>query len=327
MIKVAILVFEDCTPISSIGAMEILRQSQAYYHPGLQANFPPPFFDVKLVSLKGKYVNASNGYPVYCHNEIAEVEKVDLVLISSLDEKAEHLLPSLADYAPWLRKQHEAGADIVSMCTGSFLLAESGLLDGKSATTHWALADQFKKRYPKVNLKSEKIIVDEGRVCTCGGALSYSNLMIYLVEKYIGKDVAINLSKFLVADLWKHPQSSYAIFALQKSHSDEVILRAQEFIEQTYNKELPIEELASRFAVSARNFIRRFKKATGNTPGQYVQRVRIEAAKKYLEIEGDSVQNITFDVGYEDMSTFRKLFKKYTGLSPVDYRKKYMRAA
>ncbi|MCW3122253.1 MAG: uncharacterized protein JWQ38_1745 [Flavipsychrobacter sp.] len=325
MINVAILVFEDSTPAAPVGAMDILNKASKFYHSGLAAKFPPPFFNVKLVYLKGKYVSASNGYPLYCHNDISEIEQTDLVLIAAPEGDMDEVLAKHGAYIPWINKQYAGGADIVSMCTGAFVLAATGLLKGKSATTHWAFTDEFAKRFPDTKVKSDKIIVDEGRVCTSGGALSFSSVIIYLVEKYVGADVAIHLSKLLVTELYKDPQNSYAIFSTQKTHSDEVVLQAQQFIEKQYHTELQVDELASQFAVSGRNFIRRFKKATGNTPLHYVQRVRIESAKKMLETNSAPVQNILFDVGYEDMSTFRKLFKKYTGLSPVDYRKKYTR--
>lgn len=325
MIKVAIVVYDGCSPISPIGSLEILNKADVFYHPGLVSKFAPPFFEVKLVSLNGKYVTASGGYPLFCHNQIDEIEKVDLILIAPFQGEVEEILSKCRNLTPWLKKHYEAGADIVSICTGGFLLAETGLLNGKSATTHWAFADKFAERFPLVKLKSHKIIVDEGRICTCGGGFSFSNSVIYLVEKYCGSEVAIYLSKLLVTEVSKQPQNSYAIFSSQKTHADEVILKAQRFMEEKYNEDLPVEEIASEFAVSVRNFIRRFKKATGNTPGQYIQRVRIEAAKKSLENNEDSVQNIVFDIGYDDISTFRKLFKRYTGLSPVDYRKKFMR--
>jgi transcriptional regulator GlxA family with amidase domain len=184
-------------------------------------------------------------------------------------------------------------------------LAETGLLDGKTATTHWGFADQFRKRYPRIELKTD--------------------LSLYLVEKYCGQEVALQSSKSIVADIGRTTQAPYAIFEFQKDHQDQRILSVQQWIEDHFAQNFNYDQLAHTCAMSRRTFERRFKTATGDTPLIYQQRIRVEAAKRILENGDQSFDEITYAVGYEDSSSFRKLFLKQTGLRPSEYRKKFRR--
>jgi len=224
---------------------------------------------------------------------------------------------------PWLRRMSLAGADVASACTGAFLVAEAGLLDGKSATTHWAFQQQFRERYPRVRLEPQAIVVDQGRVITAGGATSFLSLSLYLVERFLGVEVARAASKMFLVDVNKSPQGAYAIFGTQKAHGDEGILKAQNAIESELTHWLSVEDLARRVAMSRRNFVRRFKSATGNAPREYMQRVRVEAAKRALENTTGSVSAIAGDLGYEDVVAFRRLFIRWAGLTPAEYRARY----
>ena len=323
MKRISILVFEDCTSIAMVGTMEIFRKASDIYQQVTGSE--NPFFEVELVSEKGRYVKTSNGYPVYCHKTIKEVSNTDLVVIPALEMDIDSKLQRNQAFIPWIQQQYAQGADLASICTGAFLLAATGLLKGREATTHWAAADKFRELFPEVELREENIITDQGRIHSSGGATSFLNLVLYLVEKYCGRQVAIATSKILLIDMDKVSQANYAIFSTQKYHQDESILKAQKIIESNYHKSITVDELAVEVSISKRNFIRRFKNATGNTPIRYIQRVKIEAAKKALETSSDRIQQIVYQIGYEDLSTFRKLFKKYTGLSPMEYRKKYNR--
>lgn len=220
---------------------------------------------------------------------------------------------------------YEQGADIASLCTGAFLVAETDLLAGKVATTHWIAVDLFQRKYPNIQLLHEQIIVDAGRIYSCGGAMSFVNLIMYLVEKFCGSEIALLAAKMFLIDLNKGPQHSYAIFSTQKHHHDDEILRAQRWIETHYNKKLTVEKVAGHVAMSKRHFIRRFKHATGNTPLEYLQRVRVESVKKQLEAGKGSIETIVRSVGYDDMASFRKIFIRHTGLSPTEYRRRYER--
>lgn len=213
--------------------------------------------------------------------------------------------------------------EVASLCTGAFLLAETGLLNGKSCTTNWIAHNEFRERYPLVKLLSNKVVSDENGIYTSGGAYSFLNLLLYLVNKYCGKEVAIWCSKLFEIDFDRTNQGEFIMFSGQKEHGDESILLAQNLIEENVKSKINIGDLADKVFLSRRSFVRRFKKATANTPLEYIQRVKIESAKKRLESSTLSIGEVMNSVGYVDDKAFRNLFKKHTGLSPIDYRSKY----
>ncbi|RYY66942.1 MAG: helix-turn-helix domain-containing protein, partial [Chitinophagaceae bacterium] len=216
-------------------------------------------------------------------------------------------------------------ACLASFCLGSFLLAQTGLLDGRPCTTHWSAAGAFRARFPEALLLPDKILTDEGGICTSGGALTFTNLLLYLIGKYAGRAIAIQTAKVFMIDMDRDTQSPFIIFRGQKVHEDEEIRQAQDFIEKNYTERLSVDDLASHFAIGRRNLERRFKKATSNTIVEYIQRVRIEAAKQHLESTRDTVNEVMYKVGYTDPKAFRAIFKKVTGLAPQQYRGKYSR--
>lgn len=209
------------------------------------------------------------------------------------------------------------------MCTGAFLLAETGLLDARTATTHWFFADLFRRSYPKVKLYPDRLIVDEGNVITSGAATSFLDLILYLVELYCGREAAILTAKVLLIDMGRYTQLPYTIFSTQKIHQDRQVLRLQQFMEANLQRELTIELLADRAGMSVRNFDRRFRAAVGEAPSSYLQKLRIEKAKRLLETTNDSIADIMLKVGYEDERSFRRLFHALTELSPKVYRQRY----
>ncbi len=322
-LNVSILALKDCTPLAPIGPMEVLAMANRLQRDLTSgANADPPF-RIRLISPGENPVRASNDFPVRCHATIASVRSTDLVIIPAMDDDVLAQMEANRACIPWIRRMYQQGADVASICTGAFLLAETGLLDGKSATTHWAAQDLFRSRYPAVRLLPEQIVVDNGRICTSGGATSFLTLSIYLVEKYCGADVARLASKMFLIDINKGPQTAYAIFGGQKSHSDEEILKAQMVIEQEGTRELTVADIATRVAMSPRNFIRRFKRATGNKPIEYLQRVRVEQAKRALEAGNEPVSEIAARVGYQDAGSFRRIFRRVTGVTPAEYRERY----
>ena len=213
------------------------------------------------------------------------------------------------------------------MCTGTFMLASSGLLDGKNCSTHWCAADTFRSMFPQVVLQEEKLITDENGIYTNGGGYSFLNLVLYLVEKYYDRQTAIYCSKIFQIEMDRVSQSAFSIFTGQKQHGDEMVKKAQAYIETKLDEKISIEELSSRFAVGRRNFDRRFIKATGNTPVEYVQRVKIESAKKAFETSRKNINEVMYEVGYSDVKAFREVFKKITGMSPLEYRARYNKEA
>ncbi|MEO6315064.1 MAG: helix-turn-helix domain-containing protein [Chitinophagaceae bacterium] len=256
---------------------------------------------------------------------IAEVEKASLVIIPSATPVKNN--SENAAMLEWIKKQYKAGAEVASMCSGAFILAATGILDGKSCSTHWSLSDSFREMYPKINLSTDKLITDERGVYTNGGAYSFLNLVIYLIEKYYDRQTAIYCSKVLQIELDRNSQSAFSIFTGQKQHGDEMVQQAQKFIESSIDEKISIEAMSSKFAIGRRSFDRRFIKATGNTPLEYAQRVKIESAKKALESTRKTVNEVMYEVGYNDVKAFREVFRRITGISPLEYRGKYNKEA
>jgi transcriptional regulator GlxA family with amidase domain len=257
-----------------------------------------------------------------CALTLADVRRSDLVVVPAVDpDVVEHLARNRA-VVPWLRRVHEAGADVASACTGAFVLGEAGLLDGRAATTHWAFQQLLAHRYPRAHVQAQAILVDQGRIITAGGATSFLNLALHLIERAFGTEVARASSKMFLIDVNKAPQSAYAMFSSQKLHADQGILRAQALIERAPDSTPRVDRLAREVAMSPRTFARRFHQSTGNTPREYIQRVKIEAAKRALEA-GERIAAVAGVVGYRDAAAFRRLFARLTGLTPADYRARY----
>lgn len=258
---------------------------------------------------------------------IAAISKTNLIIIPSLVRDYQKAMRGNKLLVDWIVKQYKDGAEIASMCTGTFMLASAGLLDGKNCSTHWSSADTFRSMFPRVNLQADQLITDENGIYTNGGAYSFLNLLIYLVEKYYDRQTAIYCSKIFQIEMDRNSQSAFTIFTGQKLHSDEMVQQAQAYIESQLHEKISVEDLSSRFAVGRRNFDRRFIKATGNTPVEYSQRVKIESAKKALETSRRTINEVMYDVGYSDVKAFREVFRKITGMSPLEYRNKYNKEA
>lgn len=283
----------------------------------------PPLFKVQLVGFT-KEVKFSNGqFIVHTDALIDSVKNTSLIIIPSLAGNAVSMTYINKDAATWIAKQYKNGAAVASLCTGAFLLAYSGILNGKQCTTHWAYANEFRYYYPGVTLVDEKVITDQDGLYSSGGYNAYWNLLIHLVEKYTNREMAIKTAKYFVIDLDKNNQSAFIIFQGLKDHNDEIVLKAQKYIEQHYADRLQVDQIADKFHTTRRTFERRFKKATRNTIIEYIQRVKVEATKKQLEIGRKNINEIMYEVGYSDMQAFREVFKKITGMTPVEYRSKY----
>ncbi|MDB5226870.1 MAG: cdhR 1 [Bacteroidota bacterium] len=284
-----------------------------------------PYFIVQLVGLSDKIDLYDGAFSVQTHIRINEVKNTDLVIIPALSGNIPQELVNNKDFIPWISKQYKNGAEVASLCTGAFLLASTGMLKGKKCSTHWMAANDFRQLFPDVELLTEKIITDESGLYTSGGAFSFLNLILYLVEKYCGREVAVFCSKLFEIDIERYSQLPFMIFSGQKDHEDELVKNAQSYIEKHYVDKLTIDRLAIQFSISRRNFERRFKKASGNSPVEYIQRVKIEAAKKSLESSRENINEVMYAVGYSDSKAFRTIFRKVTGLSPLEYKQKYNR--
>jgi transcriptional regulator GlxA family with amidase domain len=283
----------------------------------------PPLFNVQLVGLSKDVRLADGIFSIHTDVTLKNAKQPDLIIIPALSSPLEQALKKNAEFVPWIIQQYKAGSEVASLCLGAFLFASTGLLNGKSCSTHWLFANEFRTMFPEVNLVDDKIITEQNGLYSSGGANSYWNLLLHLVEKYTNRDMAILASKFFVLDIDRKSQSPFNIFKGQKLHEDEDIVKAQEFIETNYQEKITVDELCDKLGIGRRTFERRFKKATNNSVVEYMQRVKIEAAKKQLETGRKTVSEVMYDVGYTDTKAFRDVFKKITSMSPVDYRNKY----
>ncbi len=283
----------------------------------------PPLFQVELVGLSDEVRLHKGSFTVHTNRLLKDVKKTDLVIIPALDGNMIKALEANQEMIPWIIKQYSAGAEVASLCIGAFLLASTGLLNGRQCSTHWKSAEAFRSMFPEVDLVDDRIITEDSGLYSSGGANSYWNLLLYLVEKYTDREMAILASKFYAIEIERQTQSPFIMFNGQKGHEDEGVKKAQEFIEKNVSEKISVEELALRFAIGRRSFEKRFKKATNNTPVEYIQRVKVEAAKRSFETSRKNVNEVMFDVGYFDTKAFRTIFKRITGLSPFNYRNKY----
>lgn len=322
-INVAILAFETFATMPITGPMDILNKSSAVWSGIYGKAMPYASFNVQLVSLTKRPIQFGDCITLRPHASIQSARKPDLILIPSLGENISERMPPLLPFVPWITHCSLQGARVVSLCTGAFLLAETGLLDGRSATTHWFLADLFRKTYPRIRVHPERLIVDEGSVITSGATTSFLDLMLYLIELYNGHEATVLVARALLIEMGRHRQLPYTLLSAQKMHNDRNVSRVQQFIESNLGRELTTETMARRADMSVRNFDRRFRNAVGQAPSIYLQRLRIEKAKRLLENTDDTIEEIMMNVGYKDERSFRRLFRNLTDLSPKAYRLKY----
>ncbi|MDO9373737.1 MAG: helix-turn-helix domain-containing protein [Ferruginibacter sp.] len=308
---------------SIVGTYKIFSRANAYW----KEQGRRELFKIELAGISEAVSFHEGLFTVNPHTHISAIKKTDLVVIPSLNHNYQAAVKGNQLLIDWIGQQYGKGAEIASICTGAFLLAAAGLVEGRACSTHWAVADQFREMFPGVDLQPDKLITDENGIYTNGGAYSFLNLVIYLVEKYFDRETAIFCSKVFQIEIDRQSQSAFTIFRGQKLHGDELVQKAQAFIESKPGEKISVETLSSKFAIGRRNFDRRFIKATGNTPVEYAQRVKVECAKKTFETTRKTVNEVMYGVGYSDVKAFREMFRKITGLSPLAYREKYNKEA
>ena len=322
MKTVSFLAMQD-TMAGFTSPMDIFHQAGVMWN-SIRGKEITPYFDVKLVTADGAPLTCSNSLRMMPDGSIYDVQASDLIVVTSIID-IDKTLAVQGEVIDWLRDCYARGSHIATICTGAFVLAETGLLDGKTATTHWCQTKNFANRYPQIKLKPERLITDEGDLFCSGGFNSGIDLSLYLVEKYCGHQVALESSKFAVFDIGRTSQMPYTVFQFQKDHGDSQILAVQDWIEDRYAENFSYADLARRHGMSRRTLERRFKAATGDSPLSYQQRVRVEKAKRMLEDGQHSFDEITYQVGYEDSGSFRKVFVRQAGLRPTEYRNKFQR--
>lgn len=324
MKHLTIIVPEGENNLSSIvGAYKIFTRANEHW----KGTGRKELFKIQLAGISKKVQFYGDLFTVKPHTHISAISKTHLIIIPSLNHNYHEAVKGNKLLIDWIATQYKKGAEIASICTGAFMLASSGLLDGKSCSTHWAAADNFRRMFPEVNLQVDKVITDENGIYTNGGAYSFLNLIIYLIEKYYDRQTAIFCSKVFQVEMDRQSQSAFTIFKGQKLHGDEMVKEAQAYIEDNLDEKISVEHLSSMLSVGRRNFDRRFIRATGNTPVEYSQRVKIESAKRAFETSRKTVNEVMYEVGYSDVKAFREVFRKITGMSPLEYRAKYNKEA
>lgn len=286
-----------------------------------------PLFNVQLVGFK-KQVRINDGlFSINTSQLLKDVKKTDLVIIPALFGNMKKAIASNKKALPWIKEQYENGAEVASLCVGAFLLASTGLLNGKKCSTHWGFQNEFREMFPEVEVVDGSIITEENGIYSSGGANSYWNLLLHLVEKYTDRETAILASKYFAIDIDRESQTAFAMFTGQKNHTDDAVKKAQGFIENNFQEKISIDDLTDLVSLGRRSFERRFKLATNNTVLEYIQRIKVEAAKRSFENSRKNMNEVMFDVGYTDTKAFRTVFKKITGLTPIKYRNKYNKMA
>lgn len=324
MRHLSILVPNEQTGMSTVacivGSFQVFSEANKYW----ERKGEKAIFDIQLVGATKHDFLENNILSIKHGSTVDDIDKTGLIIIpASLIRCYDTATTNNKKLIDWVAQQYKLGAEVASMCAGSFMLASTGLLAGKTCSTHWALSENFRALFPDVHLQTDQLITDENGIYTNGGAYSFLHLLMYLVEKFYDRQTAIHCAKYFQIDLDRNLQAEFSIFNGHKKHNDEVILTAQHFIEQNYPDKISIEKLSSDIGIGRRNFDRRFIKATGLTPLDYLQRVKIEAAKKMFESTRKTVNEIMYEVGYNDAKAFRDVFNRITGLSPLDYKSKY----
>lgn len=319
VVEVTVVLLEDGYSSTAIGPIEVFHSAGVVWQ-WLRGEQQKPRFHVRVVSLDGRMVNSLCSVGMMPNCSIHDIKHTDIIIVPASGWDVIERIAKHSALTPWLRKWHARGAYIAGVCTGVAFLAEAGLLDGHQATTHWGVADILRERYPKVRWRVDQFVTEDGRLFCSGGVYASIDLSLYLVEKFCGHEVALQCAKSLLLSMPRNRQSGYAVVPLSRPHSDEKIRQAEDYLQQYLDRDVSIDSLAARAGMSPRNFIRRFKAATGRLPGAYIQMLRVSAAKEMLEDGATSIQNVCAKVGYEDLAFFRSVFKRHTGMTPAEYR-------
>jgi len=322
MLDVTVLFLDQGHASTATGPLEVFRAAGVLWNQ-LRGEPVAPRFRVRSASIGGRPVRPDAPYTIQPDLALAQIRETDLVFVPSAGLGLEALLARNAPVIRFLRRIRRKGAQLAAVCSGVALPAAAGLLDGRPATTHWALADAYAARFPRVDWRPSEIITEAGGVFTGGGVHAALDLALYLVEKRCGRELALQCAKSLLLDMPRACQTGFAVLPLGRSHDDATVLRAEEWIQGHCRESFAFEALARELGLSGRHFIRRFKAATGLSPVDYLQRLRVRAAQRLLEQDDASVQQVGRAVGYGDAAFFRALFVRHTGLAPAAYRRRF----
>jgi transcriptional regulator GlxA family with amidase domain len=319
VLDVTVVLLEAGYASTAIGPIEVFHSAGLLWN-WLHGATSQPRFRVQIASINGASVTSLCSLGLTPELAIDDVKHTDIIIIPASGWDVQDEIARNTTLLPWLRKWHARGATIAGICTGVLFLAECGLLDGRRATTHWAVADIFRERYPRVHWQPEDFVTEDDRLMCSGGVYASIDLSLYLVEKFCGHEIALQCAKALLVSMPRCRQSGYSVLPLARQHADDKIARTEEYLREHFDRTLSIDHLAERIGMGPRNFIRRFKAATGRLPNAYIQTLRVAAAKELLEQGAASIQAVCSQVGYEDIAFFRGLFKRHTGMTPGEYR-------
>jgi transcriptional regulator GlxA family with amidase domain len=327
MAKITFIAYEKCMFSAISGLVDAFSISNSWhqqYRGDIACSLSSaPLFEMEIVSVKGGSVSANGSIKIQSDLAMEAVGYTDLILIPPHLCGIEPDIEEISSIAPWIVRQYKNNVRIGAICTGVSILARTGLLDNKIATTNWQIIDRFKRQFPKVILKPERILTEDSGLICSGAITAQYNLALYVIELFGSEHLARECAKVFLVDPNRNVQTPYMITSFRKNHGDREILRTQTWMEKHYKEDFTTDLVASLAGLSPRHFIRRFKKATGENPLNYLQQLRLETAKNKLETTSDNIDDITQTIGYKDSRTFRRLFKKYTSLSPREYRDKF----
>jgi transcriptional regulator GlxA family with amidase domain len=322
VLDVTVVLLEAGYASTAVGPIEVFHSAGVLWN-WLQGDVSQPRFRVRVASIDGAPVTSLCSLGLVPEFSIDDIERSDVVILPASGWDVQDQIAQGTNLLPWLRKMHSRGAYIAGVCAGVAFLAESGLLDGRQATTHWALAENLRQRYPKVLWRPEHFVTEDGRLLCSGGVYASIDLSLYLVEKFCGHAIALECAKSLLISMPRSRQSGYSLLPMAHPHSDEKVRESEAYLQENFSCDVSIDFLAKRIGMGPRNFIRRFKAATGHLPGVYAQMLRVSAAKELLEHGATSIQAVASKVGYEDIAFFRALFKRHTGMTPGEYRARF----
>ena len=322
LLDVTVVLLKDGYVSTAVAPIEIFHSAGVVWN-WLHGEATKPRFRVRTASIDGRSVKAVRALGLIPDCALSDIKQTDIIIIPAAGWDVIDQIARNTSLLPWLKKWHDRGAYIAGVCSGVAFLAECGILDGKQATTHWGVANILRERYPKVRWRTEQFVTEDGRVFCSGGVYASIDLSLYLVEKFCGHEVALQVAKSLLLSMPRGRQSGYSVVQLSRPHSDDKIRQTEEYLQQHFDGDISIDGLAQRVGMGPRNFIRRFKAATGHVPGAYIQTLRVSAAKELLEHGTSSIQTVSSKIGYEDIGFFRNLFKRHTGMTPGEYRDRF----
>lgn len=319
MKHVSILALHDATMTSIDSAYQLFNRVNDFSH----YQQKPSYYTVDIAAVE-KSTELNHGlYTIKASKTLADIRKTDVIVIPLLCGDFPKAIKANEPYCDWVMEQYRQGAEIVCLCVGSFFLASTGLLNNKRCAIHWAAKNEFGAMFPGIHLVEDSIITDEDGIYTSAGGYSYLNLLLYIIEKHQGREMSIIASKMFEIDVDRKSQNPFTIFIGQKRHGDSQVLQAQAYIEAHSTETFTVDQLCSILGLGRRTFERRFKKCTGNAVNEYIQRVKVEFVKKQLETGTKTINELIYEVGYNNIDAFRKVFKRFTSLSPREYKKRY----